>query len=687
MTPRATSLSGGATRRIVVWRQLAVGLALFGAYLLVDALPGAARLAAAERHGRDLYALEQQLFLDIERPANAWLASHEVLATIANYEYAFTYILSALAVLVWVYLRHPDMFARTRDSFVLLNVIGLACFAFYPVTPPRLLPGLGFADTVTQGHTWGSWGSGLVDHANQHAAVPSLHVAWALWVSAILAWLTVRRWVQVVSALHVVVTVAVTVATANHYLLDVVAAVVLVAVAVPPVNAWYDHRRRRGLLVPPCDAFFLHVETATAAQHVGGLVIFDPVDASRNGSSDGWADQPTVARVREVVDGELDHMPRFRQRLAAPARWRRPRWVDVEDLDWFWHVTERRSRDGVAGLWRIVADLAEAPLPRDRPLWRIVMVGDVAAGQSALIFVMHHAIADGIGTVLYALRLMRPSVGLPGGGTIARPSPARLAVATGIGLAQLATDGGMGGRLGDGSPRRAYATVGLDLSALRRLTAELGARFTDLLLALVGTAVASTHPDLAEQVRGRLRVSVPLMVRSPDSAAEGNATAAVMIDVPVDGRPFADLLTEIGRRTARLRTPTRALASRFVMANGLRVLPEPTVTWFARTVYGRRFFHAIVSNMPGPTHQLSIDGIPIEQVYPILPLAPGAPLAVGALSWNGILGLGVTTDLASVDADVVAARIVELIADLASARPVSAGSGKGPRQSEEESRA
>jgi hypothetical protein len=167
------------------------------------------------------------------------------------------------------------------------------------------------------------------------------------------------------------------------------------------------------------------------------------------------------------------------------------------------------------------------------------------------------------------------------------------------------------------------------------------------------------------------------MVRAPGAAAETNATAAVMVDVPLDGRPFDEVLAEISRRTARLRTPSRAVASRFVMATGLRALPEPSAGWFARTVYGRRFFHAIVSNMPGSTQSLSMDGVAIASVYPILPLAPGSPLAVGALSWAGSLGIGVATDPEVFDAGVLAARIEQVLG----------ASTKRPHEREEESRA
>jgi hypothetical protein len=90
------------------------------------------------------------------------------------------------------------------------------------------------------------------------------------------------------------------------------------------------------------------------------------------------------------------------------------------------------------------------------------------------------------------------------------------------------------------------------------------------------------------------------------------------------------------------------------MASGLRVLPEPAAAWFARTVYGARFLHLITSNLPGPREELTMLGRVPAGVYPILPLAPGTPLALGALSWGGDLGIGLATDPGMLDAQRVA---------------------------------
>ena len=422
-----------------------------------------------------------------------------------------------------------------------------------------------------------------------------------------------------------------------------------------------------GIVVGSADAFFLHVEDAGAPQHLGGLVVFEPT---------GDNQVPSVDQVRDVVRNELQRLPRFRQRLAPSSRWRRPRWVDVADIDWSSHITERRTRDGLAGLWRLVADAAETPMSRDRPMWRIMLVSDggsgqrsadprsYGAGQVAMVLLVHHAVADGNGIVSQALNLLRPRIELPQPSGAA-PGRARLAVATIAGLAQLATDGGVGRQVLAASSRREFATADFDLDAVRRVAADRHVRVTDVVLALVAEAVVATHPDVAARLRGRLRIAVPLTVRRAGIVAETNATAGVMIDVPVDGRSIEDLIAEVGRRTTRVRTSSRAAASRFVLAIGLRALPEPAAAWFARTAYGRRYFHAIVSNMQGSPQSLSMAGVGIAQVYPIVPLAPGAPLALGALSWAGSLGIAITTDPASFDAAILAARIESTFSILA----------------------
>jgi diacylglycerol O-acyltransferase len=663
VTLGASGTDGDDTDRPRLVPELLLGLAIFALYSVV-ANDDRHRHAVAARNGRWLFTAEQSLHLDVEPALNRWLAQHSILGAIANYEYASTYVVAAFALLGWLYLRRPAEYRRARWTFVLVNLIGVGCFAAFPVAPPRLLPDLGFVDTVRLGQTWGSWGSPLVAHANQVAAMPSLHIAWAVWVSVVLARLSSARSVQVSSAVHVLVTLFVVMATANHYLVDAAAGGLAVGLAAAVVRRVPIDRRPR---VPAADAFFLYVESPVAAQQVGGLAIVDTSAApfSRD-------------RLAATVRKHLDELPRFRQRLSASSGWRRPRWVDHPDLDWDWHVPERDLTrpdgrpGGMAALDALVAELAATALPRDRPLWRFVAVHGFAQDRAAGILVVHHVIADGLGTVAQAMTMLEPVVPPPPDPQApprrrrGRLDPAHRLLATGIGLAQLATDGRPSLRLPVGdSAVRGFGSVTLSLDEVRGVARRNGTRVSDVLLASVAGGLRRALGATAPEGPATLRVTVPLMVRQPGTAAEGNLTAAVMTNVPLGPLTEPERLAEVARRSRVLHTGSRALASTFVMRRVAGLMPVPVHAWFARTVYGGAFFQAIVSNMPGPRYPLSLAGALLVGVYPILPLAPRAPLAVGALSWDGALFVGICVDPALVpDATVLAAAVGAAFAEL-----------------------
>jgi membrane-associated phospholipid phosphatase len=110
-------------------------------------------------------------------------------------------------------------------------VIGLVGYVLVPTAPPRMFPGLGFADTL--GSVGGlNHGSGLVQLAsNPYAAMPSLHAADALIVGVVLATVCRNRFAKVAWALWPAWVWFSVMATANHFWLDVVAGVVVALIA------------------------------------------------------------------------------------------------------------------------------------------------------------------------------------------------------------------------------------------------------------------------------------------------------------------------------------------------------------------------------------------------------------------------------------------------------------------------
>ena len=634
--------------RLRARNELVLGLALFALYALVAMLPEQARATAARGHGESLYALERALHLDVEPTLNGWLAGQPVLRALANYEYAITYVASALALLVWLFLRHPERYRTARNAFVMLNLAGLACFALYPVMPPRLMhPDLGFVDTVANGRTWGSWGSPMVKHADEFAAVPSLHMAWTLWVGVELARVKAKRWVQGLNTVHILVTLYVILATANHYLLDAVAAIPFVVVPV------YLAERRAA---PPAgrvqgpDAFFLAVETPEAPQQAGGVIM---LDTSRAGV--GRAD------LVRVIEERLDGLPRFRQRLVRRGRWRRPVWRDQDRVDWEWHVAEKQV-DGMDGLRAEVARLQSEMLPLDRPPWRMVVLKGAEPGRTAVAYMMHHVVADGVGIVAQAVHLMEP----PPEPVAAPPrAPFRKALATVVGLGQLATAVGRPEPLpASGTSERRFGTMVLPLGMVRDVARRYGTRVTDVVLCAVAGALNRSVSEEAGRP-GTCRVAVPLMMRPPGSAMVGNHTTAVMVDLPIGKMTETERLALIAERGRVLRSGTRAQAAWFVMWQAGRLMPPPLHARFARMSYSGRFLQGTVSSLPGPDAQLRLCGAPITAVYPIVPLAPGTPLAIAGLGVNGELCFGLSVDpgLAE-DADALMDAVHDVIEEL-----------------------
>jgi hypothetical protein len=193
---------------------------------LYDVINGFAptRIALAQHDAVGLLHFERSLGIDPELTMNHWLSAHSVIAFIGTYYYFFGHVLVTVGVLVLLWWRAPGAYRRARSQLVVINLIAFVVFWRYPLAPPRMLTGFGFKDVVASTHAVISWHSAaLVHDADQYAAMPSLHIAWATW-SAISLWqLTSRRWLRALGPVHVAVTAFFVIATGNHYLLDVLA--------------------------------------------------------------------------------------------------------------------------------------------------------------------------------------------------------------------------------------------------------------------------------------------------------------------------------------------------------------------------------------------------------------------------------------------------------------------------------
>jgi len=180
--------------------------------------------------------LERTLHLDPELTLNRWMAHHHTLGVVSSYYYDNAHFVVTFGLLAWLWWRRADIYRPLRSALVAMNLIGLAVFWLYPVAPPRMLPG--FTDVVTATGAVGSWHSGPLAHdANQLAAMPSLHMAWAAWCGLVLWQLSSRLWVRALAVAYPCVTCFAVLATGNHFLLDVFAGLATAALAVALVQA------------------------------------------------------------------------------------------------------------------------------------------------------------------------------------------------------------------------------------------------------------------------------------------------------------------------------------------------------------------------------------------------------------------------------------------------------------------
>jgi hypothetical protein len=239
--------TGGVPRRPAVLVEvlgLLLGLLLF---LRLHAAAGK-DVAAATANARALQSVERVLHLDIERSANAWLTAHPVLIQPAVYYYR-SYYAVIVGVLLWVFVRHAEVYVRIRRTLVAMTALVLPVFWALPLSPPRFaLPGI--ADIVAEHDVLGSTASRDTGNGQNHySAMPSLHVAWSAWC-AYAVWSALRAShprLALVAWVFPLVMAADVLTTGNHYVLDVVGSCVLLAVSIAAASGWgrLAERRRR----------------------------------------------------------------------------------------------------------------------------------------------------------------------------------------------------------------------------------------------------------------------------------------------------------------------------------------------------------------------------------------------------------------------------------------------------------
>jgi hypothetical protein len=203
-----------------VLRQVLLFFVAYNGYRIVrGAADGPGVTAAAFEHARQLIGIERATGLFIEPSIQAWSHSWAPINDAASWLYINAQTSITVGALAFFYLFHNRSFYFVRNMFMVAMGIALVGYTVYPTAPPRFLPEWGFVDSVSNfvGVTHESSVNALF---NPYAAVPSMHVCFALMIGVPLARLVKNRFARAFWAVYPLLVVFVIVATANHFLAD-----------------------------------------------------------------------------------------------------------------------------------------------------------------------------------------------------------------------------------------------------------------------------------------------------------------------------------------------------------------------------------------------------------------------------------------------------------------------------------
>jgi diacylglycerol O-acyltransferase len=420
------------------------------------------------------------------------------------------------------------------------------------------------------------------------------------------------------------------------------------------------------------DASFLAVESPSAHMHVGWAATFA---APEHGP------RPGFDALFAHIASRLGRAPRYRQRIAPDALGlHAPLWVDAEDFDPAEHIHHSAAER--------LEDLADAvlsePLRRDRPLWEIWIVPELADGRIGLVGKAHHCMVDGLAAVELGLLLLdfepepscadveewRPAPAPNALELLARgawdrarePLPLlkapfalpRFALRTGRALAgamlPIAPPSALNA---PSSPDRHLATARRPLDELRAIKSHHGVTVNDVLLAAVAGALRRHAERRGERPRD-LKAMVPVNVRSEGARELGNRITFMFVELPASSPDPLDRLWRVGDAT-RTRKEAGVPEDADAALQALSYAPRTLQKAAAHALASPRVYNLVVSNIPGPRMPMYLLGCRLREAYPVVPLSERHALSIGMTTIGADACFGLYADPETLpDADLLA---------------------------------
>ncbi len=449
------------------------------------------------------------------------------------------------------------------------------------------------------------------------------------------------------------------------------------------------------------DAGFLMAEDSdrNVSLAIGGIAIID-------GSA------PNYGEFKDILGERIRAIPRCTQMLRTqPFDVGAPQWVDDPGFDLSRHVRRvavPRPGDD-AELFRVIADVLERRLDRDRPLWECSVIEGLKGNRWAILMKIHHCMADGIS----ATRILTQLCDDVEGDAFARPTAAKrtaaahprlkpvpppaprsnpletlwnpldnlwrtassitgAAVRTVNGAAEIA--GGLlrpaadSSLVGPVTAMRCYRAVRVPLAEVEQVCRKFDVTINDVALTAITEGFRSVLLHRGEQPRpDSLRTLVPVSVRSPDTLDKpGNRLSVMLPYLPVDQDDPIQQLRVVHSRLSRAKQGGQRQAGNMAVS-ATNHIPFMLSSWVIRllTRLPQRGIVTLATNVPGPRRQLEMMGRKVARLLPIPPIALRLRTGVAVLSYANDLVFGITADYdAAADVDELAKGIAMAIARL-----------------------
>jgi len=439
------------------------------------------------------------------------------------------------------------------------------------------------------------------------------------------------------------------------------------------------------------DAKFLYSETATAHMHTLKVAVVGTRDAP------GWF---SFDQVTAVLGEQMGTLPPLRRRaVPVPFSLGHPVWIEDPDFDLANHVSSRTAPapGGDHELAAVVADVAGAPLRRDRPLWELVVVEGLSDGRGAVIAKLHHAVADGGAAVALLQSVVQGVMGqlssAPGGPW---PDPGRRGprvpdpwqpepVPSGRrlvsmamrqhrdrlrGLPRLVQRSVRGMRASESrrrslpvrpplplqAPRtslnvsltgeRTFAMTRLPLADLRSVRQVHGTTLNDVFLAVCAGALRGYLMERRELPHRPLVASVPVSTDTTADRMSGNRVDNLYVSIGTDIADPVERLRHI-HQVASAAKEVRSVLGPDLLEQRAAVVPpqlyRASVRAWTRTRLANRVrppLNVILSNVPGPRDPIAFGPVGLQAIYSVGPILEG--IGCNMTAWSYVDGLYVS---------------------------------------------